>query len=575
MRKNESLVQKLFGMASGLGSGRVPLRSNIVNGSGYGRIGGTGRTQAGRDSSPILGNATPSNKLSGYYNRHDELKSYSLIDLVQLSVGLFVDYIVSFLQSGDTQGIVSIMSEDGTALDQEKTNRMNEILTKDLDIVDYVKGKLKDYTYFGSYSSIIAKTRDELGHLKFRFEELSEPTSVVVKKERSLEDGTMAEKYLVRGDEDKIYEVGEEDVFFLGIPSLRLINDLDGKVNGPNPLMSSNPFAPTSKSSYEFSVDEKDPINRVIEKSSYLAGKPLFYSLILKLKELIVKELLISLINLRDISSTNILLLAMDKSTPLETANDLCAKTTKLANNTNELASFMTANFDVVSFIESTLTKSVKCVPDYNSTMGSRNALLPLDKLSDKIMEMMQTLDMNRAYILNTIGIPSSILDSQMGSKWGILQGSSTLNTKVDAFMTGIDDSVASLVKKIYNTLYTEDIDPSRIKIHITTKTTVEYNNQINMAESMTALTGSLNGVIVNAIQLLDSSSPLVDSKAFLSYIQNLIKDIDPNSAPLITEESVNKYLIYSQAKLRAQAEQMGIDPSIFEDQPQEGNPQM
>ena len=57
---------------------------------------------------------------------------------------------------------------------------------------------------------------------------------------------------------------------------------------------------------------------------------------------------------------------------PIEVANELCARTTKLANNTNELASFLTSQFDVVSFIENTLTQSTKFVPDYNSTLGNK-----------------------------------------------------------------------------------------------------------------------------------------------------------------------------------------------------------
>lgn len=98
--------------------------------------------------------------------------------------------------------------------------------------------------------------------------------------------------------------------------------------------------------------------------------------------------------------------------------NELCARLQKLANNTNELSSFITSQFDVTSFIESALTQNVKVFPDYNSTITSRTSLLPLDKLTDKLLDLIQNLDYVRNSVLSTLGLPSTILDGTSGSKW-------------------------------------------------------------------------------------------------------------------------------------------------------------
>jgi hypothetical protein len=76
MKKHEGLFQKVFG---GIGYGsRVPLRSNVFSGGGgrgYSPIGGTAnRMFSGMRESPLLGNASPSNRLSMYYQRVDELR---------------------------------------------------------------------------------------------------------------------------------------------------------------------------------------------------------------------------------------------------------------------------------------------------------------------------------------------------------------------------------------------------------------------------------------------------------------------------------------------------------------------
>ena len=53
---------------------------------------------------------------------------------------------------------------------------------------------------------------------------------------------------------------------------------------------------------------------------------------------------------------------------------------------------------------------------------------------------------------------------------------------------------------------------------------------------------------------------PLVDPEAYVTYINNMIKDIDPNAADLINEETIKQYIEFTQAKYRAQLEQLGIN---------------
>ena len=551
MKKPEGLFQKLFG--STYFGGRTPIRSNIFKGpGGYSQIGSTGTGRFGQENrrSPLLGASSPSNLMSMYYERVDELKGYQLLDVVKLATNFFADYVVNFLEDSGQQ-VVTILNEEG-ATDEGKTERINDILIKDIKIFDYIRDHIKDVVYFGSYTGMLLKSRDDLGHTKFRLEELYDPVSVITKKKRN-KDGGMDETYLARGEDGKIYEIPRDEAFSLGSINLRLINDLDDGYNNKT-------IKPT------FGKTESGQSNRdkVLRQCSYLSGEPLFYSMVLKVKELIIKELLVSLISLRDLSSTQLFLLQFDKSTPLETAKELCSRTTKLANNTNELASFLTAQFDAVSFIENALSQSAKFVPDYNSTIGNKNSMLPLDKLTDKLLDVMQNLDNCRSNVLSPLGIPATILDSTSGSKWQILQQSERANSRVTGFMTGIKDSVATLVGIIYRILYGEELDPSCIQLHVSEKTSVEYNNQINQSESISGLVQGITGILTTSLQVLESSAPLIDTKAYLSYIQNLIKDIDPDTDTLITEETIEQYTKFAQAKLMALCEQQGIDPSAI-----------
>lgn len=560
MKKEESFGQKIFGSFA-FGNSRVPLRSNIFSGGG-----GRGYSPMGQSmarifdmdrKSPLLGTASPSNRLSSYYEKVAELRGYQLLDISKLATNFFADYIVNFLaDNGNGSQVCTILDENGNN-DEVVTDRINNALTKDIKIFDYIKDHMQDYVYYGGYFSMLRSSRDESGHLKFRTEELIDPITVVVNKRRG-KDGGSEEVFLAKGEDGVVYEIPRTEIIYIASNNLRLENDMSTDWKKMEKALYNNPKLKDKKRN-------EDNRDKVLKKESLFANEPLFYSLILKVKELIIKELLVSLISLRDLSSVQIFLLQFDKSIPLETANELCAKATKLANNSNELASFLTSQFDVVSFIENTLAQSAKFVPDYNSTIGGKNSMLPLDKLSDKLLDIMQTLDQCKANVLGPIGLPSTILDSTSGSKWMVLQQSERANSRVASFISGIKDSVTALVCSIYEVMYGKELDPSLVKLHICEKTSVEYNNQINQSESISNLVTGMSTIISNALQIIDQAGPLIDTTAYLNYIQNLLKDIDSNADSIITEDTIAAYADYSIARQRSQLEQQGIDTSFLD----------
>jgi hypothetical protein len=563
MKKPENIFERLFGSFA-IGSGRVPIRSNIYGKGGYSAIGTTNSKLYGSGvdrKSPLLGNSAASNLISGYLDRISELKGYQLLDISKLATNFFADYIVNFL-ADDSNGsqVVTIQDEEGNT-DTKITERINKILTKNIKIFEFIRDHIQDYVFFGGYYGMLTTSRDESGHLSFGVEELLDPVSVISKKKRK-ENGELEEVFLAKGDDGSAYEIPADEIIYIAQNNLRLVNDLE------EGWKNKTKYKPEKKIKVSDSKNGETNRSKVLVKESYMASEPLFYSLILKVKELIIKELLVSLISLRDLSSVQIFLLQFDKAIPLEAANDLCARAQKLANNTNELATFLSSNFDVVSFIENTLTQSAKFVPDYNASIGGKNTMLPLDKLSDKLLEIMQTIDQNKAGILGPLGLPATMIDSSSGSKWQVLQQSERANSRVAAFISGIKDSITNLVCNIYEKIYNSKLDPSLIKLHICEKTSVEYNNQINQSESISGLLGGISNIIQNALQTLDIATPLLDPKAFLNYIQSLIRDIDPNTKSIITDETIQLQLQIIQGKLNQMCEQLGIDPSQLQTNP-------
>lgn len=547
--KEENVFQKLFGTFSWGAGKQIPLRSNVFgkNGrGGYNPIGTTGSRLFNSDrSSPLLGNAQPSKRLSGWYERVSELKQYELLDITKLAVSFFRDYVNNYLNTSTNQ-MVTILDEDGND-DVQKTERINEILSKDIKLFDYIRDHLDEAIYYGAYYSMIKTKKDEKGHTRFHVYGLYDPVSVIIKRTFDPEEDEIAEEFIARGDDGSIYVIPSDECFYLGSPNMRVNNDLKDDYSQLEKNEKNN----------KPSLGKTENRHKVMELEYYTAGEPMFYSNILKVKELVVKELLVSLLSLRDLTTPSILALMFDKGVPMENAEDLCNKVQRMLNSYNDLASFTSAQFDVTSLIENILTQTTRVIPDYNATVQNKG-LISTDKLGDRYMEILQGLDITRQAVLSPLGLPLSILDSTIGNKWAILQSSERANSRVNAFMTGIKESVGALVGTIYKILYDETLDPSRLRLHILEKSTVEYNNAINTLENVNALVGGVSGIITNALQTLEVSGPLLDTEAFVSYIQNMIKDADPNAGNIITQETLQAYVQLMQAKIQATMEQFG-----------------
>ena len=114
--KEENIFQKLFGTFSWGAGKQIPLRSNVFGKGGrggYNPIGTTGSRLFNSDrSSPLLGNAQPSKRLSGWYERVSELKQYELLDITKLAISFFRDYVNNFLNTSTSQMVTILDDED-------------------------------------------------------------------------------------------------------------------------------------------------------------------------------------------------------------------------------------------------------------------------------------------------------------------------------------------------------------------------------------------------------------------------------------------------------------------------------
>lgn len=75
-----------------------------------------------------------------------ELRSYYLLDITKMATNFFSDYVVNFI-SQDTQQIVSVLNPEDSTNNEAVTTRLNEILLKDIKIIDYIRDHINDYVF--------------------------------------------------------------------------------------------------------------------------------------------------------------------------------------------------------------------------------------------------------------------------------------------------------------------------------------------------------------------------------------------------------------------------------------------
>lgn len=514
---------KLFSALTSYG-GRVPVKSNVLSG-GYKAI---GSNMYGSDvesnRSVSTGNATTDKNLSTYYSKLSEIKTYEMTDLSEMITSLFRDYVVNFMNR--TGNIVTVKNEDGT-INQQKTERMNKILVNDLKIPDVIREHLPEIVYYGGYHFLIRQDRDDTGHIRLSKRDLYDPV-VVVSKTKDYKDTT----YICRGKDKKVYEVPYEEMIKITIDSMRLRNDMntDGysKIFNPNDNESTN-------------------LEKISSDTFYSANVPMYYSITHKVKEYLLKDVIVSLLSIKDLVQPILLMIHMDKGTSLEAANELTKKAEAVINNYTDLSAIMTSQFSITDIIDS-LLNNVRVFPDYNSSMTNMGTV-ELNKITQKINEMRMELENCKDSVLSVMGITSDVSQGRM-NKWEVLKMSERLNSKINAVIAGIKASIVSAVDVIARNIYKDSIDPNLVEVHLFSRTTIEYNNLINTSESITTLSQQMSTVIETALRTLELAGPLLNREEYLNYIATLLKGIDPTFDKVVTEDSLKEYLEFLNAKL-------------------------
>lgn len=435
--------------------------------------------------------------ISVYYTRLKEIERYELTDLSETIVTLYKDYITNSI----------VMDNSPITIKNEKFKKHEQLITKlfkDLDLVSELFNNLNNFIFYGSHSVNIKYDKKEKRLLK---RDLVNPNSVI-----PVYEGGKLVKNLTLNHEGDVIEIPPFSVIRFGANELHLLDDYNER--------------------------EYSPLE-ILRDSQFLASKPLYYGMISKVKEYLLKDKLISLLSIKDLIQPLVFLIGVEKTTSSQKATELAQNTERLINNYVDTSSFLTGTFSVNELVNA-LISNVKVLPDFNSALQGMNTL-DLSKLSDKVEGMRAEQDATKEDILNTTGVP---LDLFLGraSKWEALKTSERLNSKVNTYINIIKTSFQKAAAQLVFLVTEEVIPHTEFAVNIFTKTAIDYNNAINNSEAVTTLMEAVKNIITDAEEIA-SKSKIIDPKLYLTMVRERLNDIDTDLGVLMTDDIIEKFL--------------------------------
>lgn len=477
------------------------LRGNVLSSPGsFGGADSANGLNGSRSNSPA--SQLVSNRyMSTYYRKMREVNDYEVSDITETVLTIYSDYIKGYINKSNK--LFTIAPSVDRA--QEIENWINRIFVEELDIPKEVNQNLNDIIYKGSFSFKVAWDKENQKYTKFY---LCNPHNVV-----TIFKNKQPDSHLVVSRDGVIFQVQPSSIFRIGVPNLRLVNDLN-----------TNFF-------------EKKREDTLVEDQEMRAATPLYFNISGKIKEYLLKEQILSLLSIKDLVQPLLLLTRLDKNTSPDDGNKLALNIENMINKYSDISSILGANFSINSLIDA-IMHNIRVIPDYGDSMGAMNSV-DLSKITNKIQEIESTQDNKLDDILTSLSIPKALRDGS-ATKWDAIKSSQRLNSKINSIIKDIVSSLISEAIYFINDRFHIILDPNEIKCGLFNKTDVDYNNAITNTQIIAELTQGIQQILANTGQTLQDI-PFIDKKEYLTYIAEQLKSIDTESAKFINQDTIEQ----------------------------------
>lgn len=512
MSELSELRSILFATSSASGGGSLfqqqfmnglPVRTNIIHRNGW--AGGT-HVFGGAKNTMIQ---IPDNEITTYWSIVDECRSFRYLDFTERVLALLTTDIRNLID--DDRPIMAL-----------KGNHPKESLDRALRVLErhkvrsIVKENINEIVYYGSVTSV-CKLMERNHKKQLVFFDLKNPYSAIIR------DCGGKISYLLPGSVDM--ELAEKNIIYMGAA--------DFKLKAPEA-----DFIPIITSG----IDPKDPtyintgasLSLEASEATYHAAKPLFYSITQKIKQYNVKDLLSTILSLRDAIQPTILTLNEEISRNGGDTSQFNNAAQNLESLINRLSdtSISIAELLEIDVLVNAVFSSIKVLPDPGGTLQGLNTL-NLEEFKDKLNRLKDGIDEVKKDILESIGLPADLWEGSSNSN-EVYQKNERLMDVVFDKLQVVKSATRHFIYTILSKVAPElNIKEEDILLRMFRKSQVEYARDQREITSLKDGLQTLSETLSAAGEVIESNR-FTDKEKYYKHLYDNLSNISPDYGELI-----------------------------------------
>lgn len=403
----------------------------------------------------------------------------------------------------------------------------------------------------------------------YRLNKLKHPNHTVVEYHRKY-----GRRYLIKATERYHIPSNKHQIFYFGNDSMRLAETSEMRKRNKFATNKSHDIAnlvgikdKQSKEAKKFQalgIDPKDPkktpTRYELMERELSTGSPLFYHHLPKVRELYLKDLVVSILGIKDVIQPDILAMNFEGGTNIDHAQDLCNNLEDLLNKNSDYSIF---NSSALNYNDLTklLIDTVRVLPDIDGKLQSINPLRTTS-LQEKIQQIrMESKELERD-ILSSLGVPVDLFEGQ-SSKWEVIKRSERLQSRVTYYINTLKGSIRRLAQSIFYLQNDRELKPSDFKVTVFNESELDMASKTNKLQNLTELSQTLLNIVGGAEREL-AESTLINREAYFNLIKSNLKEIYPEMGDLIDIEAYMKQPPPQQQQYSAKDKKKGSDDKVL-----------
>ncbi len=452
------------------------------------------------------------------YNQQTIEQYYAILDMLSEMYMLSVSGLATrFLADAVSRSINNKPAYTINIEDQDDRDKAAEILEEwfsRVDIIRIIKNIMNDIIYYGSYSF----WSDE----DYNIHNLYDPVSVITVVGTNMQEIG----YLINTYANGIVFMKKTDsrILRIGVPDLMLYTDLFN-LNAEQYEEYSKNFEHSKRArnfTRMYSSKNKDLLTNeervFIRPFVFLASTPLFYFTRTKLREYVIKDIILGLTTLRDLLYPLVFLLQHEYPAVQYTVQSLADQIEEILNLYADIGGLIGVRSNLQHILQM-ITYSIRVLPDFKSYISN---LQPLDtsRLTEKLDKYRGEMRDLLEDISNDIGWPVDAFNARI-TYWESMRQSERFNNRVNYVTTSIEKSLSDfLTNMICEKLkipYQEDL----VRVQI-------FGMTINKLTSMNVALETVQNHIDGISSVIDNITSMITDKEYINKeeLVNVLKSI-------------------------------------------------